>query len=407
MAEGQITTTGIDALVEYLNAHGETDESKLAAELKVSEKVIEDWSSVLEKASVVKIAYKVGKMYVAPLSVSKEDVATYKNTIDTKKLSVETELVSEMNMLQEMDKRIANISKVVAGADLSFKKNAGQLKSDLDELERIEKESEKHYNGIKLEKERIDKISETLGVQMQALEEIAGKIQGFNAGEGDVKNILNDVKEKMKRYEMVANDFSKGFDKLVKEKRDEITKVHEETRAEMKLLQEALERQGRQLGENDRLSKYAKHESARLKGDAEKDKMTILNNLGKAKGEINNAFPLAEKKLREITAKIDELKKSFGDLSSMNAQIGNLKTEIENLRKEQQELFKTAEGIRGEVKALEYSKKSDVERSVDIKKIGEKISKLKEGAVALDDKVKKSKGDVDSFAAGGENSGAV
>lgn len=401
MAEGQLTTTGIDALVEYLNAHGETDESRLASELKVREKVIEDWSSVLEKANVVKIAYKVGKMYISPLSVSKEDVLTYKNSLDAKKLSVETEVVAEMNILAEMEKRISNIAKVVAGADLAFKKNAGQLKKDLDELVRIEKESEKHYNGIKLEKERIDKISETLGTEMSALEGISSKIQGFSEGGGDVKSIVEDVRGKMKRYDMLADDFNKGFEQMVRQKRDEISKVREETRSEMKLLQEALDRQLKQLSENERLGKYAKHESARLKGDAEKDKTVILNNLDKARREIGTAFPLADKKLREITDKINELKKSFGSLTDLNSQLALMKEDAEKMRKEQQELYKQAETIKGEIRALEYIKKSDVEKTAEIGKINVKVSKLGDDAKNLGERVNKEKNDVDSLASDG------
>ncbi|MDE1850504.1 MAG: hypothetical protein KGH54_01770, partial [Candidatus Micrarchaeota archaeon] len=159
MAAEGLTTTGIDALVDYLNKNGETEESKLAEELKVSEKVIEDWASVLEKASIVKITYKIGKMFVSPLSVSNVDVASYKNTLDTKKQSVETELMAQVNVLQEFDRRISNLSKIASSADASFKKNSGQVKKDLDELERIQREVEKHYGSIKMEKDRVDKIA--------------------------------------------------------------------------------------------------------------------------------------------------------------------------------------------------------------------------------------------------------
>jgi len=398
MAEGQITTTGIDALVEYLNAHGETDESHLAAELQVNEKVIEDWASVLEKASVVKISYKVGKMFVSPLTLSNVDVKTYKSSLDARRQGAETELVAEMNVIQEMEKRISNISRVVQAADDAFKKDGGQLKKDLDELDRIQKESERHYNGVKLEKERIDKISETLSTEMMALEEIATKIKGFNAGEGDVKGVIDDVKEKMKRYEELTKDFIKGYDLMVRQKRDEIIKIHDETRNEMKSLQEALERQMRQLQENERLGKYAKHESERLKSEAERDRIAILNNLDKAKQGVNSALPLADKKMGDITAKIAELRKNFGELTNLNDNLNTFRDEVAKVRAQQQDLYKQAESIRGELKALEYAKSSDVDKTTELAKISGKIANIKREGMQIDDNIVKTKGDVDSLA---------
>ncbi|MDE1845708.1 MAG: hypothetical protein KGH53_00270 [Candidatus Micrarchaeota archaeon] len=401
MAEGQLTTTGIDALVEYLNAHGETEEGKLAAELQVSEKVIEDWSSVLEKANVVKISYKVGKMFVSPLDTTKVDILTYKSSLDAKKQSVETELVAEINVLQEMERRIANISKIVSGADDSFKKNAGQLKRDLDELERIQKESERHYNGIKLEKDRIDKISETLGTEMKALEEIAGRIQSFSAGEGDVKSVISDVREKIKKYDNLTAEFNKGYDQLVRQKREEIVRIQDETKREMRQLEEALERQLKQLGENERLAKYAKHESARLKDEAERDRTMIVNNLDKAKQGVNAALPLAEKKMGDISNKVIELRKNFGELSNLNDNLGALREQLAKVRGEQQELFKQAQGIRGEIRELEYARKSDIEKTSEVQKLSKKVSELKAKGVELEGSVKEVKGNVDALAGEG------
>ncbi|MDE1870189.1 MAG: hypothetical protein KGH71_04375 [Candidatus Micrarchaeota archaeon] len=398
MAEGQITTTGIDALVEYLNAHGETEESRLAAELQVNEKVIEDWASVLEKANVVKISYKVGKMFIAPLSLGNVDVKTYKSSLDARKQSAETELVAEMNVIQEMERRISNISKVVQAADDAFKKDGGQLKKDLDELDRIQKESERHYNGIKLEKERIDKISETLNTEMMALEEIAAKIKGFNAGEGDVKGVIDDVKQKMKRYDELTKEFIKGYDQMVRQKRDEIVKIHDETRNEMRSLQEALERQMRQLGENDRLGKYAKHESEKLKSEAERDRTAILNNLDKARQGVNSALPLAEKKILDINSKITELRKNFGELTNLNDSLNGVRDQVAKIRADQQALYKQAEAIRGELKALEYAKKSDIDKTADLQKMSERITKLKGEGAKIDDSITKAKNDVDALA---------
>jgi len=401
MAAEGLTTTGIDALVDYLNKHGEMEESKLAEELKVSEKVIEDWSSVLEKANIVKITYKIGKMFVAPLSVSNVDVASYKNTLDMKKQSVETELMAQVNVLQEFDRRISNLSKIASSADASFKKNSGQIKKDLDELERIGREVEKHYGSIKMEKDRVDKISTTLDTEMHALEEMAGKIQSFSTGQADVKGVVNDIKEKMKRYEEAVRGLDSDFEKVVGEKRSQLRQMHDGIYSEMKSLEEAVQRQANQLGENEKLEKYAKKESVRLKHDAEKDKTAIENNISNVKQGIDRLYPLAEGKVKSITDRVMALKKEFGEIANINEQLASLNTKLAEIRKEQDSMMKEANLLKGEIKSVDLLKGSDVEKSVQTEGIEKKVFKLGGKTKELDAKMKKAKDDLDAVSGGG------
>ncbi|MDE1762231.1 MAG: hypothetical protein KGH59_03630 [Candidatus Micrarchaeota archaeon] len=396
MAEEGLTTTGIDALVDYLNKHGEMEESRLAEELKVSEKVIEDWASVLEKASIVKITYKIGKMFVAPLSVTNVDVASYKNALEMKKQSVETELMAQMNVLQEFDRRIANLSKIAASADASFKKNSGQVKKDLDELERIGREVEKHYGSIKMEKDRVDKISSTLDTEMHALEEMAGKIQNFSTGQSDVKGVVADIKEKMKRYDEAVRSLDQEFDKIMVEKRAQLRQMHDGIYSEMKSLEEAVQRQANQLGENEKLEKYAKKESARLSHDAQKDKTAIENNISSVKQGIDRLYPLAESKVKSITERVAGLKKDFGEVANINEQLGALNARLGEIRKEQESMMKETTLLKGELKSVELLKGSDVEKSVQTEQIEKKVFKLGGKAKELDNKMKKAKEDLDS-----------
>lgn len=64
--DGQNVTTSIDDLVKYINEHGETDSFSLSQALGVSEAIIEVWAGALEKAKLMRVLYKRGKMYLAP-----------------------------------------------------------------------------------------------------------------------------------------------------------------------------------------------------------------------------------------------------------------------------------------------------------------------------------------------------
>lgn len=407
MATEGLTTTGIDALVDYLNKHGEMEESKLAEELRVSEKVIEDWASVLEKANIVKITYKIGKMFVAPLSVASVDVASYKNSLDMKKQSVETEIAAQMNVLQEFDKRISNMAKMASTADASFKKNAGQVKKDLDELERIQREVEKHYGSIKMEKDRVDKISSTLDTEMHALEEMAGKIQNFSTGQSDVKGVVSDIKEKMKRYEESVRGLDQEFERRINEKRAQLRQMHDGIYSEMKSLEDAVQRQANQLDENEKLEKYAKKESARLKHESEKDKTAIENNISSVKQGIDRLYPLAEAKAKGIGDKVAGLKKEFGEVASVNEQLSALNSQLDSIRKEHDSILKELTLLKGELRSVDLLKGSDVEKVVQVGEIEKKVSKVGGKAGALDSKIKGSKKNLDSVSGAGQEEKGV
>ncbi|MDE1824831.1 MAG: hypothetical protein KGH61_02320 [Candidatus Micrarchaeota archaeon] len=401
MAGPDLTTTGIDALVDYLKAHGETEESKLATELKVSEKVIEEWSEVLEKAKMVKISYRVGRMFVALLvGAAAGDGQTLKSEIGVRKESLQSEVSSQLNLMQEFDKRIVDLSKVVGNAESLFKKNAGPIKKDLDDLDRIKKETEKHYSSIKEEKDKIDKMSSTLDTEMRALEEIAAKIQGFNVGNSEVDKVMVDVKAKVAQYREAVKDSEMGFEKMIREQRESFKHLHEAIFEEMKILNESLEMQKKQLGENQKLEKYAKTEAIKMKGEAERSKGNILNNLGKTKQSLDNTYPLMEKKIMEINAKAEEVKKGFGGLAQINSQIGAIKQEIEESKREHDELVKELNSLNAQAKGMEALKKSNEEKKAIVEDYVKKAAKTNERVQSLDKKIAGAKSKAEGLGAG-------
>ncbi len=66
MAENIVT--GIDSLLSYINENREADAKTLANALNVSQTTVMDWAKALEKAKLVRLVNKVGRMYVSPIS---------------------------------------------------------------------------------------------------------------------------------------------------------------------------------------------------------------------------------------------------------------------------------------------------------------------------------------------------
>src|SRR5208337_1649342 len=104
MAEDdQRITTSIDDLVKYLKEHGETESSELANTLGVDTGIVEAWSDALEKAKIVRITYKVGKMYVSLAGAEAgAGIGEAKRTAELKKNISETEIAAQINVINQV-----------------------------------------------------------------------------------------------------------------------------------------------------------------------------------------------------------------------------------------------------------------------------------------------------------------
>ncbi len=398
MAEEPLTTTtGIDALVTYLKQHGETDASTLAAELKVSGKVIEGWADVLEKANVVKISYKVGKMYISPLAVTKEGMETLKSTIEVKKSGLETDIIEQDNILQNINKKMKNFSRVLENADEIFKSNAGTLKADLDQLDSIQRNAEKYYGSIKLEKDRVDKMSETLDKEMKSLLEIASKMKNFTTGATEANKIMDDIQNKIVRSQQTMNELQVSFDKMLEEKRNSLRQEQANINEELNALKDAIEQQRRAIQENDRVEKNSKRESERIRISVEKERIALLNELEKAKLGVEQNLPLAQGKMQEITNKLEAMRRAFGDFADFNKEIKGLKDQLEEIKEMYDERMKDLALIKNEMKVINSLSVDPEKRSVAVEDISKKVSKMQKDEVNMEEKLNDVKSGVESL----------
>jgi len=96
--------TTIDSLAELLREKGKMELGKIAQSLGVEQNVVENWAKVLEAGNMVKISNEVGKMYVEPLQVTKEQEAAVAATIDAQRAKLENELAMQRTTLDRCSK---------------------------------------------------------------------------------------------------------------------------------------------------------------------------------------------------------------------------------------------------------------------------------------------------------------
>src|SRR5271156_5028815 len=86
------TRTSIDTLLELLKVKGKSELNGIAIALDVDPRIVENWAKVLETGNLIKISYKVGKMYLEPLNMKPDQQQDMQARIDVTKFILEEDI---------------------------------------------------------------------------------------------------------------------------------------------------------------------------------------------------------------------------------------------------------------------------------------------------------------------------
>jgi chromosome segregation ATPase len=393
-----LTTTSIDALVEYLKDHGETDSAALAHALGVSDTLIGEWANVLEKSNIVKISYRAAKMYVAPLAISKEGVSILEHNIEIKKENIVNEVNTQLTAINQLNERLDSLNKFVAGGEEIFKRKLGPLKQQLDELHNVSKEAEKRYEDIKKSKNDVDKIAETLNKEISGLKERAEGIEHFELSSNEAERLLEDMNKRLKLMEAISDDTKKKSEEAINDYRKKIDEVANEIKEEIAALRENILTNERVLNDDKRINEEYKRNALKLKKELDTTSSNALDVAEKRKQEIDRYYGLAEKSYNDLTVKLSELKKEIGDITTVDDTLRKVKSTIDEANKKKEELANELNKILNEAKAINALAKEDiVSNDKKVEDLSKDVSKTSSEIRALDDKVSDINKDIGSL----------
>ena len=375
-----VTKTGIDALLEYIRKNGESSESTLATELKTSEKVIESWADILEKANIVKINYKVGKMYIEPVNISEGAKETLAKKVETQRGALEEEINIQASLVNDISKKIDEFSASIKSAEQAFKEKAPNIKRELDEIEKIRKETDKRYAEIKSKKESVDKIAQNSEKEMTALREQLKVIQNFNLGEQDIEKAINDVNEKIKGIDGVIKSFQNRYETLVDEYRIELNALYESISKETQAIKKVVAKEKEELDEIKRMQVEYSINSSKMSRKLDSDKKMLLDTTEKAKVDMDKYMDVATKRVEEIRKNLEEMKNTYGSVATMNERMSELEGKIADMMNKKTQIEKDIEELRKELALMTtmQSTEKKVEAINSAEKKSQAISKKTE-----------------------------
>ena len=406
-ADSEATTT-IDSLAELLKTRGKMELSKIATTLGVNQGIVENWSKVLEEGRLVRISYEVGKMYVEPMTVTKEQESALAATVEAEKMKLENDLVLQRTSLDRLSVKLEAVGISVQSAEALFHQRFPQLESQLDGINKI-------YAALEMENRKIDEIEKhteniysSINKKVDAL---FGKVEGVDA------NTLQGAKEERQKIREVlkrATELESQLTLLAKSKDKAIETIKKSIEEQLKALEKDLagvergiDAQLKSDEERIRTSLKIIREHARSLEALSKqinsfgrDKESVKKALGNAKNAFNDEYAristrmestggALRSQIKHMEEQLNALKQNFGEVSKMYDTLQKATVEIENLQKKIADIGKVADTIDQELKALQTMKGSTEAKVRATRVIAEKVGGIVDSANGLTSDVEK------------------
>lgn len=347
-----LITTGVDALVRLVKERNRIELADAAGTLNIPESTIEDWAGVLEEEGILKIEYRLTKIFLVWIAPTEEEMVEEREklikkkeaTMDDigelrKKIQPEIDNLEEMRKsfsdiysklspkLTELDKKLEGIktTRTAGPAKLdSYLSTVDSATSKLEEIDRELSGTRKELSSIteKIEQgpskrsiERLDGLSGELEKMRKELATLRTKTEKF-AKETPPDEEMPRVEEIREKLNDVIKEFKDARERSAKMRQDLIGL--QEGKDILKIIGDSMKDYDKKIasmrGDVTALSKQAnelKEKSEKLADKITKDKDTLegFSDSMNVAREILNRFP-AQKGITQELEKIQKTEKS-------------------------------------------------------------------------------------------------
>ncbi len=400
--------TGIDSLLNYINKNGEVDTTTLASVLGVSEGTVLEWSAVLEKAKLILIVYKLGKMYVSPtttsISIDNDDKTSgvtgdgtinfegkqKVNTDEIKKLNdiktavIQDNLKVQGKNIEALNNKIKEFNAYMKNAEETMKTNEPIIKNTSAELLGFRTEASKNINGVVEYMNQVEAMIQQLKTGSFDFSREYLSFENVDLVSKNARAIIDDIRSKASYMHSSVNDITKEFDKRINEERTKILEFRDNVKNEEKVLNNLADNIQKQLSKyNEKLEEY-KREAAETNIKVKKERGAVLDKALLAKQRIDRIYSTGVKKFEGVDEKVSEELEKLKKIDSMYQEINQIRQELEELTKEGEntkkeiaELSEILKRVGNDKKETPFGKyKKILEGEKKVKEIDDKVGKL-------------------------------
>ena len=169
-----LITTGVDALVRLVKQKNKVELDEASKTLSIPSETIEDWSRVLEEEGILRMEYRLTKVYLVWIKPTEEEVVEEREKIDATKKEIETESIE---IKERIDQERSDLKEFIKSFNEFYTKTA-------DKLDKVEKEIQKLPAISKIE--NID----TTPAVTKLIEDSKGEVSNLNF---EIENIREEL----------------------------------------------------------------------------------------------------------------------------------------------------------------------------------------------------------------------
>lgn len=396
--------TSIDALLELLKARGKTELNSAAVALNVDPRIIENWAKVLESGNLIHISYEVGKMYLEPITLGKEQEQDLKTKTDLSKFILEEDLAVERISLDKFAKNIADLSSSIANIEKLYQQK-------LPEVQRILAEVDKAYMPLEAKKKSMEKIKMETDADFKEITRKADvlytKLNTFSPKQtesnmSDRLDQLNNILQNISEAQGAINEMGRNEDKFFKNMQNEIDTQTKEFRKQISVLkynnEQQLRNSSRQLNELVKGIKEqanSAHQIARevenfrkefesAKHDLDVLKTDFTDRYQRIREGMENDSKLVDLESKKVEEAVNSIRQNFGELSKFDEEVkrwrknmNDMAREVTATRAEILKLVNQLNALDSSKASVETKAKAFEDLSKEGKKTKEKTNKIR------------------------------
>ncbi len=401
MAQEEGVFTNIDAFVKYLNDHGESESSAIAASLGVSERNVEEWAKILERSKMAKIVYKLGKMYIAPAEGQGAVTEEQRQLGEVKKAIVSDEIDSQKSDVEKLKLRIEELNKAVGSGDAVLKAKAGDIKEILGRIDKLQKQAGEAFGQIKGKKAQFEKF-------MQELQDMTGTLTGEASlsntivqNRNNANAAIEDLRAKIHTFEHGADDMLRIYDNAVKDERAKLVEFSNTRKNEMNALNALLKEEQENLKKYDMTIKDYKNNSARIRQELEKNKTDAMDSVSKIKASMDGIYASAQTESGRLDGILAAARDGLTGFEEMNKRLEGIKQSVDDAEKQVRDIESHIDSLSQKLRSVDSMGKLNVkEREETIGSVDEGVKATSGEIGDASAKLESVKKDVDDLSSG-------
>ncbi len=411
--------TTIDSLTELLKEKGRIELGKAAATLGINPTIVENWAKVLEKGNMVRITYEVGKMYIEPVSVSKEQERAIEATVEAERSTIASTVAQERASLEQLTLELGDIDLTVKSAEKVFQERFPIIEKELDEINSIYKALETENTKVESIKKGAQGTYDDLNRKITAL---YSKIEGVDANTTQLTlNKLASIREELKKAQELENQLNllsrskdraleaikKSVEDQLRNLEKEIDRSRKNINLQLQIYSKQIEQALKEVREQERnvrdLSSQVssfRRERESAKKSLEEARTSFNDQFIKTFTDMENRSSILSRETKSILSQLNTVKEGFGQASKVYDAVQKAKIEVATAQKAVAALHEETDKLLSEVTEIEAMKASAEAKAAKAAEIKNRVASMGDSRKKLEEDTKSAAEDMARAAKG-------